>query len=70
MHVALTAERQRELGDVVAVRRFDDDQEVGVAGGEVDLLDIDADFLGELARRLRALGGILDPADALIGKTQ
>jgi len=41
---------------------------IGVAGGHVDLLDLDADFLGEITRCLRALGRILDAAHALIGE--
>src|SRR5262249_28949028 len=64
--VALHAERHRELGYVVAVRRFDHDDEVGFAGSQIDLHDLDADLLREVARHLRTLGSIFDPADTLI----
>jgi len=39
MNIAERSKRQREFSDVVAVRRFDEDHEIAVAGGEIQLLD-------------------------------
>jgi len=44
---------------VIAERCFGDDKNVMLAGGEIDLLDLDSDFLGELFRRFAALGASL-----------
>src|ERR1700674_714563 len=66
-HVALRTERQREFGDVVPIGRIEDDNEVAVTGREIDLLDLNAHFLGKIACGLSALGGLLDRTDSLVG---
>src|SRR5215472_14710602 len=40
------------------------------AGGEIDLLDFDPDFLGEGLRRFTALGRLSEIANALIGPVE
>jgi len=40
------------------------------AGGEVDLLDFDPDFLGEGFRRFTALGRLSEIANALVGPVE
>src|SRR6476646_8465562 len=69
-HVSLRTERKRELGDVVPVRSVDNDQEIVVAGGHIDLLDFNSHFLGQIASGLGALGSILDRADPLVRPVQ
>src|SRR5262245_29416531 len=69
-HVALRAERERVFRHVVAVGSIDNDQQIVVAGGEIDLLDLDPQLLGELAGGLRPLGSVLDRTDALVGPAQ
>src|SRR5262249_46255336 len=66
-HVPQRAERERKLGDVVPIGGIDDEQEITVAGSQIDLLDVDSDFLGELPGGLAAFGSILHGADALVG---
>src|SRR5262245_21636697 len=68
--VSLRAEGERVFRHVVAVGRVDDDEEIVVAGGEIDLLDLDPQLLGELAGGLRPLGSLLDRTDALVGPAQ
>src|SRR5262245_4643810 len=69
-HVALRTERERVFRHVVAVGSIDDDEQIVVAGGEIDLLDLDPQLLSELAGRLRSLGSVLDRTDALVGPAQ
>jgi hypothetical protein len=66
-HITLRTDRHRELGDVVTAGRLDNDQEVALAGGEIDLLDLNAELLGELPRGLRTFRSVLDRANSLIG---
>src|ERR1700687_5590870 len=61
VHVALHAERHRELDHVVAVRRLDHDDEIGVAGGHIDLLDLDAHFFARSRAACARLGASLIP---------
>src|SRR5215207_10367 len=53
-HVPLRAEGECEFRDVVSIRSINNGQQIGVAGCEVDLLDFDSHFFGEVARGLRA----------------
>src|SRR5262245_14659722 len=69
-HVSLRAQRERVFRHVVAVGSVDDDEEIVVAGGEIDLLDLDPQLLGEFAGCLRPLGSVLDRTDALVGPAQ
>src|SRR4029453_16220242 len=69
-HVSQGTERKRELCDVVAVRSLQEDEQVPVAGGEINVLDGYAGFLRDFARLLGAFGNVLYGADALIGPTQ
>jgi len=69
-HVSQRRDRKREFGDVVAERRFGKQQNVMRAGGEIDLLDFDPDFLGEGLRRFTALGGLSDIANPLVGPVE
>src|SRR5262249_4417019 len=69
-HVPLRAERECEFRRVVAVRSIDDDQEIALAGREVDLLDLNSHFLGQVLSGFGALGSILDRADSLVGPVQ
>src|SRR5262245_8621482 len=69
-HVSLRAQRERVFRHVVAIGSVDDDEEIVVAGGEIDLLDLDPQLLGELAGRLRPLGSVLDRTYALFGPAQ
>src|SRR5512132_2857451 len=41
-NVPQRASREREFGDVVAARRFDNDEQIVFAGGEIDLFDLDS----------------------------
>src|SRR2546423_885790 len=66
-HITLRAERKREFGHIVPARSFDDEEEIGVAAGQKDLLDFDSDFFCKIARGFSTLGRILDRTDALIG---
>ena len=59
--------RQREFGGVVAVRRVDEEDEIAVAGGQINLLDLDADLLGPVRERLARAWRILDPR--LLGRS-
>ena len=68
--IAWIADRQGELGYVVAVRCLGHDEDIGLAGRQIDLFDVDADFLRHLTRGLCALGAILDIADTLVGEVQ
>jgi hypothetical protein len=52
---------------MVPERCFGDDKEVMLTRGEIDLLDLDPDFLGEFSRRFAALGSIPDRANSLVG---
>jgi hypothetical protein len=70
MDVALHAKCQRELSHVVAVGRFDHDNKVRIARSQLDLFDLNANFLREIACRLRTLGGVFDSADSLICKVK
>src|SRR5215831_9950257 len=69
-HAPLRAERECEFRRVVAVRSIDDDQEIALAGREVDLLDLNSHFLGQVLSGFGALGSILDRADSLVGPVQ
>jgi hypothetical protein len=64
-HVPLRAEREREFGDVVPIRGVDNDKEIIVARSQIDLLDFDSHFLGQLSRSLGALRSVFDRADFL-----
>jgi hypothetical protein len=66
-HVSERTERKREFGDMVPERRFGDDKDIVLAGGEINLLDLDPDFLGEFFCRFAALGSVLDVANSLVG---
>src|ERR1700683_4552688 len=68
-HIALPANRHGEFCNVVAVRRLENGNNVGVAGRQVQLLDVDVEFLGQFARRFRAFGAFLDMTDSQIGPT-
>src|SRR5713226_3542972 len=68
--VSLRAERDCEFGDVVPVRGIDNDKEIVVAGSEIDLLDFNAYFLGELPSRLSPLGSVLDRTDSLVSPVE
>src|SRR5260370_39254607 len=59
-HVSLRAEREGELGDIVPDRGVDNDEEIIVAGRQIDFLDFNTQFLRELSRGLSALGSVLD----------
>jgi len=59
-HVSLRTQGKREFGNVVPVGSIDNDKEIGIAGSEIDLLDFNSHFLGELPRRLCPLGSVLD----------
>src|SRR5262245_40935832 len=69
-YIAQCAEREREFGDIVAIGCIDDDEEIVLARGQVDLLHLDSHFLSKLARGTAALGSVLDRADALVGPIQ
>src|SRR5260370_38141902 len=66
-HVSQRTECKREFGDMVTERRFGDDKDVMLARGEINLLDLDSDFLGEFSRRFAVLGSVLDGANSLVG---
>jgi hypothetical protein len=42
VHIARRAERQREFGDIVAVRRIDEEDKIATACSEIKLLDLNA----------------------------
>src|SRR6478672_3302949 len=69
-HVSLRADRKREFGDVVAVGRVENDQEIAVARGQIHLFDVNSDFLREFLRGFGALGGLLDRTDSLLGPVE
>ena len=60
------ASGEREFGDVVAAWRFDNEEQIVFTGGEIDLFDLDSQFLRHLLGGLAALGSFLDPTDSLI----
>jgi hypothetical protein len=47
-HVSLRAEGECALGNVVPVRGIDNHEQIVIAGCEIDLLDFNPHFLGEL----------------------
>ena len=51
-HVAPRAEGEHEFSDVVPVRGIHDDDKIALAGGQINLLDLDPQFLREIARGL------------------
>src|SRR5262245_31264772 len=63
----MRAQRQREFGDVVAVGGIEDDQEIAIARRQIDLLDLDSHFLGQILSGFGSLGSILDRTDSLVG---
>ena len=69
-HASLRAEGECEFGDVVPVRGIDNNKEIVVAGSEIDLLDFNSHFLGELPSRLSPLGSVLDRTDSLLGPVE
>src|SRR5579864_8544807 len=69
-HIAPGGYRHGEFGDRAVVRRFDDGEQIGIAGSQISRLDIDAHFLAELAGGLGAFGRFLDRTDALFGPVQ
>ena len=69
-HTALRSEHHCKLGDVIPIRSIDDRNDIVLAGGEVDFLDLDSYLLGKLTRGLSALGSSLDVANALLGPRQ
>src|SRR5262244_390323 len=69
-HASFRAERECEFRRVVAVRSIDDDQEIALAGREVDLLDLNSHFLGQILSGFGALGSILDRTDSLVGPVE
>src|SRR5665811_4773 len=64
-HIAQRAERQRKFGNVVAVRRIDENNEIAVAAGEIKMFDLDAHLLSEIAGGFRALRRVLDLTNSL-----
>ena len=54
-HIAQRAKRQNEFRNVVAIRCFDERDEITLAAGEVKMFDLDTYLLGEIAGGLRAL---------------
>src|SRR5262249_7107089 len=66
-HASMRAQRQREFGDVVAVGGIEDDQEIAIARRQIDLLDLDSHFLGQILSGFGSLGSILDRTDSLVG---
>jgi GNAT superfamily N-acetyltransferase len=66
-NVSVGADPERKLRDAVVVRCVDDRNEIVLAGREIDLLDHDADLLGEGMRVAHAFRPVLDGADALFG---
>src|ERR1700730_2844910 len=69
-HVSLRAEGECEFGDVVPVGGIDNDQEIVVAGSQIDLLDVNSQLLCKLASRLRPLGSLLDQTDSLLSPAE
>src|SRR5580704_15133568 len=69
-HIAGGRQRHGEFCDIVAVGCFDDGEQIGIAGGQINRLDVDTHPLAELAYGLGALRRLLDRADALFGPVQ
>src|SRR5215813_8386593 len=69
-HAPLRAQRKREFGDVVAVGRIEDDQQIAVARRKIDLLDLNSHFLGQILSGFGSLGSILDRTDTLVGPVE
>ena len=55
-HIALIADRQCELGDVVVILCFGEDNKIGCSGRQIHLFDFDAYFLREFTCDFCALG--------------
>ena len=58
-HVSLRAESECELRNVIAVGSIQDDEDVIGARGDVDLLDLEAQFPRQLLGGVRPLGSVL-----------
>src|SRR5262249_2261614 len=50
--------------------RFHYKEQIVFAGGQIDLLDLDSEFLGKLLCSLAPLGSVLDRTDSLMGPVQ
>ena|SRR6478672_1071090 len=59
-HVTLRPKCECKFCDVVSVRSVYDDKEVVLAGREIDLLDFNSHFLGQLLRGFSSLRSVLD----------
>jgi hypothetical protein len=68
--VAEGAGCERTFGYIIAAWRLGDDEQIVLAGGEINLLDLDSYFLRKLLGGLASLGSILDSADSLICPVQ
>jgi hypothetical protein len=63
-NISQRTKRKRKFGNVVAIS-VDNEEQIVLARGEIDLLDIDAQFLGKLFCGFTALGSVLDLANSL-----
>src|SRR5262249_38977420 len=54
-HASVRGEREREFGGIIAVGSIEDDQEIAVARGKIDVLDLHPDLLGQLLGGFGAL---------------
>ena len=61
MHIASRAERQRKFGNIVAVRRIDEEDKIAATSSEIKMLELYANLLDELTSSLDAFRCILDP---------
>jgi hypothetical protein len=63
----LRADRERKLSNVIAIWGLDNKQEIIVARSQIDILDFNSEFLGELFGCFVPFGRILDLVDPLLG---
>src|SRR6516165_325863 len=66
-NISQRTKRKREFGNILAMSGVDNEEQIVLAGGEIDLLDIDAQFLCKRFCGLTALGSVLDLANSLFG---
>src|SRR5262249_32787097 len=64
------AGREREFGDVISACRFDYKEQIAFAGGQINLFDLDTQFLSEFLCGLAPLRSVLDRANSLFGPVQ
>src|SRR5262245_47898042 len=69
-HVSLRAEGECELRNIIAVGSIQNDEDVIGARGDVDLLDLEAQFPRQLLGGVRPLGSVLHRTDALVGPVE